>query len=111
MVFGSLHSGGNAVALLKGLFVVIDHVLGIYLLLIFISVVLKMVRADSYNPLVRGLYVLTDPPARWLTRRFPRLVVASGDGHYIDLGPTVLMVLIGCIKVFLPYLLEFLLSL
>lgn len=96
--------------LLKGIFEVIDYILGLYLILLFASVILRMVRADTSNPLVRGVYVLTDPPARWLARKFPRLLVSSGDGYMMDLSPTVLMVGIGCIKVFLPYLLQFLLS-
>ena len=104
-------SKGHAVSLLIGVFAVIDYILGIYIFLLFISVILKMVRADSGNPLVRGMYALTDPPSRWLLRKFPKLYMISNDGMAMDLSPTVLMVGIGCIKVFLPYLRDFLLNL
>lgn len=92
--------------LLVGVFQVIDYLLGIYLILLFISVILKMVRADSSNPLVRGVYVLTDPPSRWLLRKFPKLYVTSSDGSAMDLSTTVLMIGIGCLRVFLPYVLR-----
>lgn len=96
--------------LIRGFFAIIDNLLGLYLILLFIALILKMVRADSYNVIVRGIYVITDPPCRWISKKFPRLIVSAGDGNYIDLGPTVLMVLIGCIRIFLPYLQEFLFS-
>lgn len=99
------------VQLLVGIFAVVDYLLGIYIFLLFISVILKMVRADSSNPLVRGIYVLSDPPCRWLLRKFPKLYVVSNDGAAMDLSPTALMIGLGCIKVFLPYLRDFLINL
>lgn len=92
--------------LIIGLFKVVDYLLGIYLILLFISVILKMVRADSSNPLVRGIYVLTDPPSRWLLRKFPKLYFTTSDGASMDLSTTVLMVGVGCLRVFLPYVLR-----
>lgn len=98
-------------ALLRGFFAVLDHILGFYILLLFAAMILRLVRADPYNPFVRGLYALTDPPGRWLTRRFPGLMVHTGNGAYMDFGPTLVMVGVVCLRIFLPYLEEFILGL
>lgn len=93
--------------LLAGVVAVVNNILTIYLIVLFAAAVLRWVRADESSGIVRTLYVITDPPARWLARKFPKLVVRSGMS-VIDLSPAILMVGIGCIKILLDHLYTYL---
>ncbi len=90
------------VDLVMGLFSVVDWLLGLLLLIVFISTILRLVRADESNAFVRGLHALVDPLTRKLARRFPKLIMVQ-NGMMLDLSPTVLMLGIGALKIFLPY--------
>jgi uncharacterized protein YggT (Ycf19 family) len=87
--------------ILEGLLKSIDFILNIYLLLIVATGVLRMARADESSPLMRSVATVVDPPANWLRRRFPRLVVHS-NGQYVDLSPFALLLMIGVVQIMLP---------
>ena len=89
--------------IIAGLFEVVDYCLSFALLLLFASAVLRLVGADERNGLVRAVHGVCDPLTRRVSRRFPGLIIRS-QGGYLDLSPTVLMLAIGAVKVFLPYL-------
>jgi uncharacterized protein YggT (Ycf19 family) len=79
---------------------VINYLLQFYFILLIAAMVLNLVRADPSNPIVKMVTALTDPPCKWLKRKFPKLVVYS-DTSVIDLSPTVLMLGVGAMQVFL----------
>ena len=76
------------------------YVLQFYVYLLIAAVVLRLARADENSFLGKMVFTLTDPPARWLTRKFPKLVIYS-SGSYIDLGPLVLLIGIHLIIMFI----------
>ncbi len=59
---------GNA---LFGLAVVLDNLLWVYQWVLIITAVLSWVRPDPFNPIVRFLHAITDPPIRIIRRRLP----------------------------------------
>jgi uncharacterized protein YggT (Ycf19 family) len=69
-----------------------------YTLCIVISGVLSLVGANPSNPIVGFLNAITNPPCRFLTRHFPRLLVRNNAG-YIDLSPVVLILFLGCLMI------------
>ncbi len=87
--------------ILDGLLKSIDFVLNVYLLLIIVTGVLRMARADESSPLMRGFSVLVDPPASWLRRRFPKLVIHSNN-QSVDLSPFALLCLVGIAQIMIP---------
>jgi uncharacterized protein YggT (Ycf19 family) len=87
--------------ILDGLLKSVDFILNIYLLLIVATGVLRMARADESSPLMRSVATVVDPPANWLRRRFPRLVVHS-NGQYVDLSPFALLLMVGVVQIMLP---------
>lgn len=87
--------------ILDGLLKSIDFVLNAYLLLIVVTGVLRMARADETSPLMRGFSALVDPPSNWLRRRFPKLVIHS-QGQYVDLSPFALLCLVGIAQIMIP---------
>jgi uncharacterized protein YggT (Ycf19 family) len=87
--------------IIEGLLRSIDFILNIYLLLIVATGVLRMARADESSPLMRSVATVVDPPANWLRRRFPRLVVRS-QNQYVDLSPFALLLLVGVVQIMLP---------
>ena len=90
-------------SLLDALLRVVNFLLGTYMLLLVLSGLLRMARADESSPFMRGIAILVDPPSNWLKRRFPRLVVRS-DGQYIDLATFVLLLIVGVAQILLPVL-------
>lgn len=59
----------------------------LYTWIIFGAVVVSWVGADPYNPIVRFLRTMVDPPCGWIRRRFPFVVV----GGFVDLSPIALL--------------------
>ncbi len=82
---------------------ILIYVIRIYTFILLASAILRLVRADETSGIVRMVHVLCDPPARALTRRFPRLVIRSGH-QVVDLGPIVLLVGLGCVIIALGHL-------
>ena len=93
--------------LLAGIVAVINYILSVYLIVLFANAILGMVRADPSNSIVRMVGVVSDPPAHWLARKFPGLLVQSGM-QTIDLSPALIMIGIGCVKILLDHLYQYL---
>lgn len=81
-----------------------------YTFVLLASAILRLLRADESVGIVRMIHVLSDPPARALTRRFPKLVIRSGY-QMVDLGPIVLLVGLGCVLIALENLHRYVLGL
>jgi uncharacterized protein YggT (Ycf19 family) len=96
--------------LVQGFFRAVLFLLNTYMILLVIVAVLRMARADESSPLMRAVSVLTDPPANWLRRKFPRLVIRTESG-YADLSPFVLLLLAGVVQIFVDSLGNWLLRL
>jgi YggT family protein len=79
----------NAVAM------VVDLMLGLFLILIIIRALLSWVSPDPYNPIVRFLYSATEP----LLYRVRRTIPAIAGG--IDLSPLIIIAAIYFLQVFL----------
>ena len=82
---------------------ILIYVIRIYTFVLLASAILRLVRADETNGLVRVVHALADPPARFLTKRFPKLVIRSGY-QVVDLGPILLLVGLGCVIIALTHL-------
>ncbi len=80
------------------LFKIFYYLLYFYMLCLVFSGVLSLVGANPHNPIVGFLNVLTSPPCRYLTKKFPRLLVKSAQGYY-DLSPVVLILAVGCVMI------------
>ena len=93
--------------MLAGVVAVLNYILTVYLIVLFANAILRLVRADPTSPIVRMIGVVAAPPALWLVRKFPRLVVHSGM-QSMDLSPAVLMIGIGCVKILLDHLYQYL---
>lgn len=78
-------------------FYLIDSILWIYMWAVIIRVVLSWVRPDPYNPIVRFLYSMTDPPLDAIRRKMPSFLWASG----LDFSPLVLIALISVARLFI----------
>jgi|GEM_PF-5008378 len=76
-----------------------------YTFVLLASAILRLVRADETSPIVKWIHLLADPPARALTRRFPKLVLRSGH-QLVDLGPIILLVGLGCLVIILENVLR-----
>ena len=63
-----------------------------------IAGVLSLVGANPMNPVVTFFRVITTPPCRMLIKKFPKLVVRTGNG-FMDLSPIVLILLIACLMI------------
>jgi uncharacterized protein YggT (Ycf19 family) len=87
-------------AILFGIGNVVVYLLKFYVFVLFVLAILRMFRADENLPFFRFLSVLGDPPARALSRKFPKLLVRQGH-QYFDLAPVVLMLMVGSLVVFL----------
>ncbi len=87
---------------LNALAKVLDIVLSIYMWVIIIRALLSWVNPDPYNPIVRTLYMITDPVLDWLRRKLP--LFFGG----IDFSPMVVILLIIFLRQFLvPTLFKF----
>jgi len=74
---------------------ILDIALSAYMWILIIRAVLTWVNPDPYNPIVRGLYSITEPVLSWLRRRFP-LMAGS-----IDFSPMVAILAILFLQYFL----------
>lgn len=79
---------------------ILDYLLSAYLFVLFANAIVRLVRADPSNGIVRFLSALADPPARALLRKFPKLLLRNGP-DLMDLSPLVLMLGIGALKIVL----------
>jgi len=67
---------------------IIDYVLLFFLWIVVARAVLSWVNPDPYNPIVRGLYAVTDPVLSFLRRKLPLFAVS------IDFAPIVAILII-----------------
>lgn len=79
---------------LEALASVINVVLSVYIWVILGRVIISWVNADQYNPIVRFLHEITEPPLRYLRRYLP---VMGG----FDFSPIVLILGIIFLQSFL----------
>jgi uncharacterized protein YggT (Ycf19 family) len=84
--------------LIEIFFKIAYYLLYFYMLTLIISGVLSLVGANPLNPIVGFLNAITLPPCRYITRKFPRLLVRSQQGYY-DLSPVVLILSIGSLMI------------
>jgi YggT family protein len=70
-------------AFLEPVGIILHYVLGAYIWILIIRALLSWVSPDPYNPIVRGLYSITEPVLSFLRRKFP-LMAGS-----IDFSPMV----------------------
>ncbi len=79
---------------------ILDIVFTIYTFIVIIAAVLSWVNPDPYNPIVRFLYVVTEPVLRPIRRLLPLRLP-------IDISPLILLLLIYFFQRFLiPTLIE-----
>ncbi|MCG6553404.1 MAG: YggT family protein [Candidatus Magnetominusculus sp. LBB02] len=71
-----------------------DMILGAYMWIIIVSALISWVNPDPYNPIVRFLYLATEPLLRPIRRR-----VGSLGG--LDISPMILVLAIVFIRSFL----------
>lgn len=74
---------------------ILDAVLGLYFWIIIAASVLTWVRPDPYNPIVRGIYTLTEPVLYRIRRFMPFVQVGT-----LDLSPVVLLLAIEFLRSF-----------
>lgn len=76
---------------------VIDIVVGLYTILIAVAVILSWVRPDPANPIVRFIYLATEPVFSKLRRRLPSFLHRSG----VDWTPMLVIILLVFLQSFL----------
>ncbi len=69
----------------------ISTVIKIYTWILIARVFISWVSASPYNPVVRTIYMLTEPPLKWIRKFIPYIPVGAG---YIDLSPIVLLLIL-----------------
>lgn len=74
---------------------ILDISLSVYMWILIIRAVLSWVSPDPYNPIVRGLYSITEPVLSFIRRRLP--LMAGG----IDFSPMVAILAILFLQYFL----------
>jgi uncharacterized protein YggT (Ycf19 family) len=62
------------------------------------SAILRMVNADASNPIVSFVHGISEPPSKWITRKFPKLIVRNAS-QIIDLGPIVVLLFVGALLI------------
>lgn len=77
---------------------IISFVITIYTYIIIARVFSSWVGANPYNPIVRTLYLLTEPILRKIRKIIPYIPVGAG---YIDLSPIIFLVLLQFFDYFL----------
>jgi YggT family protein len=75
-------------AVLEPVGIILHYVLGAYIWVLIIRALLSWVSPDPYNPIVRGLYSITEPVLSFLRRKFP-LMAGS-----IDFSPMVAVLIV-----------------
>jgi uncharacterized protein YggT (Ycf19 family) len=73
---------------------ILIYVLKTYSFVLIASAILRMVNADNSNPVVSFVHGISEPPARKVTKMFPKLLVRNGQ-QIIDLGPIVVLLAVG----------------
>lgn len=86
-------------SLLAALFYVFDSLLSLYFWVIIAAVVMSWINPDPYNPIVRGIRILTEP-AFYRIRRWLPFTYVSG----IDFSPFILVLGIKFVQVFMARL-------
>jgi len=79
---------------LSAIATLINVILGAYIWILIGRVIISWVNADPYNPIVRFLYEITEPPLRYIRRFLPPL------GGF-DFSPMILVLLIIFLQSFL----------
>jgi uncharacterized protein YggT (Ycf19 family) len=77
---------------------ILNYVLYVYSLFLVIAGVLSLVGANPYNPIVTFFRAITAPPCRYLVKRFPALLMRTGNG-YLDLSPLILILVLGALMI------------
>lgn len=72
------------------------YLLSFYVLCLFVRGILNLVGADPNNPITAVLAAISDPPCRWLVRKYPKLIMRNSNGGEYDLSLLVLLLLSGC---------------
>ncbi len=72
----------------------LHDILRIYLLIVIIAAVISWVNPDPYNPIVRGIYGVTEPVLNRIRRVLPMPVPG------IDFSPLILIAIIYAVKSF-----------
>lgn len=75
----------------------LSAIIKIYTWVVIARVFISWVSASPYNPIVRTIYLLTEPPLKKIRRFIPYLPVGAG---YIDLSPLVLILLLQFLEYF-----------
>jgi YggT family protein len=75
--------------IIGGLAAVLGLLLQLYSYVVIIAVLLHLVNADPFNPLVRFFSAATEPLFAWIRRRLPFVVVGG-----LDLSPLVVYAVI-----------------
>jgi YggT family protein len=75
-------------AVLEPVGIILHYALGAYIWVLIIRALLSWVSPDPYNPIVRGLYSITEPFLSFLRRKFP-LMAGS-----IDFSPMVAVLIV-----------------
>ncbi len=83
-------------AIIVALVQLIHTLITIYIWIIIIAALFSFVRPDPYNPLVKFIHQITEPPFEWIRRRFP-FVIVSG----MDLSPLVMLLALQFLDTFL----------
>ena len=73
---------------------VLQSILNIYLIIVIIAAVISWVNPDPYNPIVRGIYAVTEPVLNRIRRVLPMPVPG------IDFSPLILIAIIYAVKSF-----------
>lgn len=79
---------------LSAIATLINVILGAYIWILIGRVIISWVNADPYNPIVRFLHEITEPPLRYIRRFLPPL------GGF-DFSPMILVLLIIFLQSFL----------
>ncbi len=85
-------------AVLEPVGIILHYVLGAYIWVLIIRALLSWVSPDPYNPIVRGLYSITEPVLSFLRRKFP-LMAGS-----IDFSPMVAVLIVWFLQMVLDRL-------
>jgi len=85
-------------AFLEPVGIILHYVLGAYIWILIIRALLSWVSPDPYNPIVRGLYSITEPVLSFLRRKFP-LMAGS-----IDFSPMVAVLIVWFLQMVLDRL-------
>lgn len=81
----------------------ITYLLRLYSIFLIVGVVLRLARADETSMIGRLVFPLIDPPANFLKRKFPKLVMYH-SGSYVDFSLLVLSIAIEILINFIAHM-------